>query len=313
MKRKLSPDRVQFDDDSSGVSVGGGGRKQFSRLQAIVRQQLKSASSRQGQGIASNAVPIVQDTDKGALRIGSHSASAAIMRPRADILKAINDEGCRSVANVYKKKETKKIEESIPFQNAASEIERNSGDIINPDQGDLPLYKYLRVGDVVLANIVSYGILKGEIVSVIHRGYTSAKYDVKLFNSNEVKTVPWTEMKRLDARNTNDHGRDDNVELKEFHVGKGASHLVGDSKNSKLQPPVDSFGRRIRDDCEVSAFKGSSAKTDDVIGEPEISARDFPIIQQETVPTPSKSTVSSDFVNISALKNKVGLWKLKGK
>lgn len=92
---------------------------------------------------------------------------------------------------------------------------------------DTPLYKRLSVGDTVYAYYAGDGgFHKADIVSVMHGGYHSARYDLKYHGYDEKVTLPWTDLKPFSEL------RDTDTSPGKYDEGIG-------------QDDVDSFGRSL--------------------------------------------------------------------
>lgn len=263
MKRSLSEARLEQSSERRG---------KYSRLQQAVRQQLIAASSRinASRTTASNVV-VVPDAAKN-----------LAPKPSSAILAAINDEAVVSVASIYSPHPT--------IGGASYNREREDLTVAAPSLPasvvETPLYMLLRPGESVEIQTSDHGsFAPGTILAVIHRGYSSARCDVKLAGDQGTVTVPWNYVRRI-----KDEGRDP-------------------SAPSLRRNGVDAFGRKIPDvNLERRAEEDSST-----LIRPEHPGllRDEQMTSQQVYSASINSKPSVNIVNVHAIQGKAGAWKSK--
>jgi hypothetical protein len=235
-----------------------------------------------------------------------------------NIFHAINDETSSTLGNIRNElKSTDNIDELhyqaiFSINSLPSSILNDQNDkIYKEDRGSVQenppkveenkltteLYKTIKRGDIVLAQYPPGDkFYRAEVISVIHGGYISAKYDVKFldtFNNTSLITLSWKNIKNISNIN---------FETKEA-IGREIVKIITDTN-------IDQFGRNVSDFRQkkniVSVYNNSAATVADELH-----------LRKQQCPVPAVSIIDQpdseiSYFNSSILNaKKQGGWRMK--
>lgn len=128
---------------------------------------------------------------------------------RVAIIAAVNDEDRCSITDLDNhSKDLDSIHQKAMFSSNISAVEHHEvvTKPIYPPTGDpteIPLYKVLKRGDKVFARTSTGVYERAEILSVVHGGYPSARYDIRfhLSRNGTTETLPWKDIKLTNSLN----------------------------------------------------------------------------------------------------------------
>jgi hypothetical protein len=152
---------------------------------------------------------------------------------RHKIMEALNDEGATSLTPAINSTDPDAMHHRAIFSGETAE------EIVIPTQpsaytrpsDDVPIYKSLKVGDVVQALFRQDGkYYEADVLAVVHGGYPSAKYDIKFKGYSEVVSVSWRDIITPEKEVSRD-------EIRRAEVGQ----------ESESGTKLDEFGREVRE------------------------------------------------------------------
>ena len=127
-------------------------------------------------------------------------------------------------------------------------------DLESADLVDVPLYKKLKKGDLIMAKYAPDGRwYKARILSAIQTGYINCKYDIKFENYGNIETVSWRDAEEI----AHVHKVEETDEEVGGRDGESSS-IAGSAGGISPSNEKDIFGRDIRK-TDVNDAEGSSS------------------------------------------------------
>ena len=121
-------------------------------------------------------------------------------------------------------------------QEDSSQVSFFNRKVVSSTSADAPLYKRLKLGDTVFAYYAGDDQYhKAVIMSVMHGGYHSAKYDVKFNGYDSKETLSWTDLKPY-----SDYREEEKVLATGPDIGQ--VDAFGRSVSSRSEVPYDTSG-----------------------------------------------------------------------
>ena len=141
---------------------------------------------------------------------------------------------------IFKTKKEKEEEEEEEKKKKKEQIDAADGTI------NVPLYKKLKKGDLILAKYAADGKwYRARVLSAIQKGYINCKYDIKFEDYGNIETICWQ-----DAEELTDHIHEIEEEASEpkgrdYQSSKTSSCSQGDKSGGGGEECKDVFGRDI--------------------------------------------------------------------
>jgi hypothetical protein len=114
--------------------------------------------------------------------------------------------------------------------NATSTIDNINNNTNTNTVIETPIYKVLKKGDSIMAMYNDGKYYKATIKSIMHAGYSSAKYDITFDGYSNTETISWTDIMLCNNDNSNSNSN---------------NSITIDNSSDNSVPIYDAFGRDI--------------------------------------------------------------------